>query len=92
MNKKDKKQLGINWAFVVIGALLGLFISIFSNSIFSLYIDGFKWKVLNLLLSSGLGTVFFVGLFSYTIENLENLKDDKSTKIFIKYIKSWFKK
>ncbi len=92
MNKSQKRELGIAWAFVIIGAILAIFINIFSDSIFSLYTEGFDRKVFGLFVVFGAGSVFLVELFSYVFENFDQVRGDGIHVIVAKYIRSWFRK
>lgn len=93
MNQKDKKNIGINWAFVLFAAILGFFVNILSDSVFDIYANGFRRSTIYLFVVSLLVSVFFVGFLSYVFEtaNKSNEKDGV-VKLMFKYVKSWFNK
>lgn len=92
MNKKDKRDIGINWAFVIFGSMLGFLINIVASSFFDLYVNGFRGRVLALLVGFMILSLFFVGLLSYAFDNMDEFKESGINKIIWAYLKSWRKK
>lgn len=94
MNKKEKRDLQINWVLVGMAAMLSFFVNIAANSFYDLVFKGGSIKNLlfPFILFSFL-SIFIVGLFSYMFERVEELKDDSKTLWYFmwNYIKSWRK-
>jgi hypothetical protein len=91
MNRKEKRAIGLNWAFVLFAALLSFLINIVSTAMFDLYVNGFRIKVFILFVAFLAASVFFVGFLSYIFENMEKVKEEDTLRnLMMKYIKSWF--
>ncbi len=88
MNKKEKRNnIEINFGFIAIAGVLGIFLSIFSNAVYDLLTEEFELKFLWVALGSGLFALLFINFLDFTIKNV-HLKEDNFWKFFLKFIRS----
>ncbi|MBP6866569.1 MAG: hypothetical protein KBC12_03460 [Candidatus Pacebacteria bacterium] len=91
MDDKEKINLDINMAFVVIAGVFGVFLSIFADAIYDVLTQGANMKLLIILISSGFMSLVFVDFFSFALNIPRDLKSLTFIKLFIKYLQSKFK-
>jgi len=93
VNDNEQKQIKLSWAFVLFGTLLGFFFNLAASSMFDLYINSYKPKVLALLVFSLLISFFIIGFLSYIFENIGMLMEKYNFwELILKYVKSWWKR
>jgi hypothetical protein len=87
MNHKEKRNIEINWAFVILASLLSFFINIVASSVFDIYANGFRSRVFALFIIFLVGSGFFMGFLSYAIENMEKFREESLSKLLLRYVK-----
>lgn len=90
-NDKEKRDIDINMAFVVIAGVLGIFLNVFANAIYDVLIDGTSIKLLKILICSGVGSFIFIDFFSFVLDLKNHSKNLTFVKMFVKYLKYKFK-
>lgn len=91
MNQKEKRNIEINWAFVLFATILSFLINIISSSVFDMYVNGFRPRVVALLVGFLLITILVIEFLSYIFKNTEKFRDDNLKKIILIFIKQYFK-